>query len=112
MTRRFNLHPVPAGEIEDLSDRAAAFVFRAQNNHVRNGDVAGAHWRARKLLLHWWAVGHDPRRALDRCEDCRWEGTGLDQRSVEYCMSSYDEVIECKTCKGTGRAAVSEWRKL
>lgn len=50
--------------------------------------------RAERLLLHWWAVGHDPRRALNSCRNCNNGG-------VDWYHDS--AAADCSECNGTGR---------
>lgn len=75
--RRFRTESVSAEEMQEL------FV----------GFWRGFRDREMRLLLHWWAVGHDPRRHVLACEEC--EG----KRYVVFC----GDAVECEYCSSTGR---------
>lgn len=76
MTRRFRLDSATAGEV----------YWKA--HHLWRSDDYGQ--RAQRLYLHWWALGHDPARAL-RCPEC--EGDGKHE--------GWDDV-RCPHCSGRG----------
>ena len=93
--RRFKTEPVTAEGIEELRDQV---VYRS------NFGLRYAAERARRLLLHWWAAGHDPRRHVLRCEECEGQGAVWD-------IDEFDGVLgrPCASCDGTGR---DEGKKL
>jgi hypothetical protein len=85
--RRFRLDSASAKEADRLQSRAFNWKYD------RGSDLARA-MRASALLLHWWAVGHDPRRALNRCSYCL--GSGVE-------AGTFATVDTCADCGGTGR---------
>ena len=72
MTRRFRLDSATAGEVSDIV-----------HCHTWHRDQ----FRGDRLLLHWWALGHDPARAL-RCPECDGDGRheGWDDVRCPYCQ--------------------------
>lgn len=95
MTRRFNLHPLPADEITLHAERARMSAYygnrkqSGENRHMRGN-------RARRLMLHWWRASADPRRSLLRCGAC-------DGRTVMW-SKDHGSWFSCPRCAGTGKA--------
>ena len=95
MTRRhFRLDSATAKEVLVLQWRIANRL--ALSNRLRQLQ------RATQLLLHWWAIGHDPHRMI-RCPRCDGAGT-LDvarHRSISH--------VPCRPCHATGlRRCIAE----
>lgn len=83
--RRFNVESLSAGEAQRRIELLPI------------GDCD--RWlRASRLLLHWWAVGHDFRRALNRCKAC-------DGRTVMW-SKYFKSWLSCHRCAGSGRRSV------
>lgn len=95
--RMFNTTTLSASGINvrvtESAARAAFFKTR-QWSRVKSPST-----RAINLMLHWWAVGHDPGKHLLRCEECR--GCGM--------VVGYIGAPDCHHCGGTGR---TEEKKL
>ena len=64
MTRRFKTEPVSARMMIKLTERAA----------MPHGDYSKQE-RAVRILLHWWAQGHNPARNVATCRQS--SGTGV-----------------------------------
>jgi hypothetical protein len=86
VTRRFRLDSATAGDIEE----ACCCWFLMYDFELRV--------RARRLLLHWWAIGHDPARAL-RCPECDGIGSVLEDDTCD-CGGRHD--VPCPDCNGRG----------
>ena len=91
MTRKFKTEPVSARMMIKLTERAA----------MPHGDYSKQE-RAVRILLHWWAVGHNPARNVATCRECKGKGghwgwhCGLGGRAYT--------LIPCPSCNGTGKA--------
>lgn len=98
--RRFNTTTVNAKEFDRLANKAAivgtSFCERAWSQGEKSPQNRAIH-----VLLHWWAVGHDPARHLLRCTTCKGRGV------VPYIQKHFP--VDCFFCKGTGR---DEGKKL
>lgn len=106
MARKFRLDSASAEEVIVLTESMTFNIGRIRPKAPL--------YRGVRLLLHWWAVGHDPKRALNRCEDCWEPGSGCMRIQFEHGWHTYDDIGECTACNGTGRADVEfgGWRKL
>jgi hypothetical protein len=96
--RRFRLDSATAGEMAWIRTYIEARCIARRFQPF-------APVRAHRLLLHWWAAGHDPRRAMLRCDLC--SGHGI------YDATCIDgEPCECPSCNGSGRYDLphADWR--
>ena len=96
--RRFRLDSATAAEFE------APLTESAWRIMLDNGGASDDVHRARRLLLHWWARGLNPRTAMLRCPECEGTGRWVDR----LLMIGW----RCCRCHGTGRldSAPNWWR--
>lgn len=85
---RFRFEPAPSWDM----------VAHVHYHTMTRDDLTRA-TRAARLLLAWWAWGHDPRRHYLACHEC--EGSG--QVPSQDCGGFY---ANCEYCDGTGRSSV------
>jgi hypothetical protein len=91
MTRRFRLDSATAGEVLALCDAIGWHYYgRPLDSMVEATD------RCSRLLLRWWATGHDPAMAL-RCPECRGVGG---RKALTWSGSIARHV--CPACDGRG----------
>lgn len=95
--RRFRLDSATAGEVTEQSVEWTSTrgwsLFPSRRN------------RGIRLLLHWWALGHDPARAL-RCPRCH--GSGMALLVQERSPYRYAGDPRCAFCHGRGWSLPSE----
>ena len=91
MTRKFKTEPVSARMMIKLTERAA----------MPHDDYSKQE-RAVRLLLHWWAVGHNPERNVTTCRECRGERSTREIVWINGAAHWRD--MDCKACNGTGKA--------
>ena len=95
MTRRFKTEPVSARMMIKLTERAA----------MPHGDYSKQE-RAVRILLHWWAQGHNPARNVATCRECGGDGReAVFGDKCPACKRARPLLVSpCPPCNGTGKA--------